>query len=1174
MKQLTEPVSDTFKYFLQCILHLDEIDRKYFLQCLKLGLNERSQKILQPLYEKYEKYRLEKCTKEEKEERDKKLKTLEEDLTDGSLGIEHFFREMGALYERILTLQEMVTCPNHEMERLNELLNFLSDARAQLWLGGCALEIMDGDTIHIPVEWLNAVLKKVDQKSDLKVFKFCAVGAQGSGKSTVLNTTFGLNFPVSSGRCTRGAYMQLVKIDETLKEKLKCDYIAVIDSEGLMSRVKMGDSEFDNELATFVIGLSDLTLVVNKDEGSEMKDVLPIAILVFLRMKPTGERKACHFVIEKRRAVGGMAQQGFEIDKFVNCLNEATSAAAQKADESNYKKFADVLQYDATKDNTYIPILYDGTEMGTTYPGHTRATEKLKSSVICHAEQLLNNGDAFNFYTLADTGTRLEEIATAIKYEYVVLGFKSVLAVKSYEVLAKISTDEQWGIKRRVRRMIKEEKNRMANEAARNELQTNVRKQIQISCDKINDKIYDEILKLRENILHYFECGGCQKCNKDVNYRDQLANYKKAFEEEANTLQTRLIWEVHESLENLALKIAAEKNIHQLDTSMDDTLRNKVQEVINSRKSDNLGKKDIAVIFDELWKKTAGDILGNATKSEEDYDIQGDVAFMLTKLLKAEGHLYNIMPPHEARKKAKKQRISNEDSTAFAVLKGKHMVLRRFIFHVTHHMLGIASLNEHEVHRLQVTSDSIIEATNRHYDPSLQPQARQFNPSDVEELFKDVFNRIREINDERFKIINEYKMDLLQFIQKRAVSCFTEMHVKYCRESSPEAMLEKKKKAYYDLFEVQMLQGDFAAAFCHTVLKQIILTNIEEELECIDLLFMLKEHPDGMFKDVKSLQTWIMNDLIDSGQHSNYLDYITNYEMFVKRMIKSEATKYLTEALQLQKHGMTKLESILILMKEAVDKVLESNVEDKSFIEDLLSKLDTLTIPYKEIRGWIKTSDEVPEKSRFAMIIQQQLDGPMKNDIIQIIDTWNISIKLKELAFTDFVFKAVVGCAARCPFCKTPCDAHEGKKHSAHIHRPMGLGGSRVIATNTLLSKSCSAAVCSDDQFRHGDDKDKFVLFKKYATIYPDWRIKPDADPDSGKYWKWVLANFNTEFAHYYNATEAQIPEQWTKYSKEEVKEDLEYYLHSEIINPKLSSARGASFIQRLKRKLTKVKKE
>ena len=97
IKQQQEPISDTFKYFLQCLTNLDMMDKKYFLQCLKLGLNERSIQLLQPLYEEYEKCRLE----DESEERDRKLKDLDGKLTHGSLGVEHFFREMGALYENI-----------------------------------------------------------------------------------------------------------------------------------------------------------------------------------------------------------------------------------------------------------------------------------------------------------------------------------------------------------------------------------------------------------------------------------------------------------------------------------------------------------------------------------------------------------------------------------------------------------------------------------------------------------------------------------------------------------------------------------------------------------------------------------------------------------------------------------------------------------------------------------------------------------------------------------------------------------------------------------------------------------------------------------------------------------------------------------------------------------------
>ena len=55
LNQLQNPMSETFKYFLICMLGLSPVNRKYFLQCLKLGLNERSVQQLQPLYDEYEK---------------------------------------------------------------------------------------------------------------------------------------------------------------------------------------------------------------------------------------------------------------------------------------------------------------------------------------------------------------------------------------------------------------------------------------------------------------------------------------------------------------------------------------------------------------------------------------------------------------------------------------------------------------------------------------------------------------------------------------------------------------------------------------------------------------------------------------------------------------------------------------------------------------------------------------------------------------------------------------------------------------------------------------------------------------------------------------------------------------------------------------------------------------
>ena len=105
LKQLRYEISDTFKYFLQCLLTLGPTDKKYFLQWLKLGLNEQSVHLLQPLYDECEKCRIE----DESSERDVKLTELDEKLMHGSLGNEHLFREMALMYENVMALKEMTS---------------------------------------------------------------------------------------------------------------------------------------------------------------------------------------------------------------------------------------------------------------------------------------------------------------------------------------------------------------------------------------------------------------------------------------------------------------------------------------------------------------------------------------------------------------------------------------------------------------------------------------------------------------------------------------------------------------------------------------------------------------------------------------------------------------------------------------------------------------------------------------------------------------------------------------------------------------------------------------------------------------------------------------------------------------------------------------------------------
>ena len=413
------------------------------MQNLKFGLNERSVGMLYPLNKEYQR-----CSAEEDNiEKDEKLKELSDKITHGSLGIEHFFREMAVMYENMMILREK------------------AGNVTDIFLEGSALEIMDGDAITVPVAWLTAVLINVKYSFSTSLFEVSVLGAQSSGKSTLLNTLFGLNFPVSSGRCTRGAYMQLVKVDTSIKEMLDCDYFAVIDSEGLMSRSKSDDCNFDNELSTFIIGLSDMTLVVIKGEGREMNDVLPLAIHVFLRMNIVGEHQSCHFIHQNMGAIDAMTAVATEIDAFVRDLNMKTLAAAEDVGLGDqYTKFTDVLQYSPQKDNTYVPGLWDGTlPMGKTNTGYAKKLQSLKSSIIASAKNMQVNRRK-RLCTFIEVTKRLDELWNAIKYENFVLSFRNVLAVEAHRQLSRVFDEVQWILKREVQEMIQKEEHIIENE--------------------------------------------------------------------------------------------------------------------------------------------------------------------------------------------------------------------------------------------------------------------------------------------------------------------------------------------------------------------------------------------------------------------------------------------------------------------------------------------------------------------------------------------------------------------------------------------------------------------------------------------------------------------------------------------------------------------------------------
>ena len=178
----------------------------------------------------------------------KALRDLRNDLVTVSFGLEHIVREFGQLFEAV---ECYLRVKSNQLPKEHEDILELPKIIADLMLQGIPFEIMDGDTSFIPTIWVRAVFEEMKKSiGDKKLFVVSVVGTQSSGKSTLLNTMFGLKFAVSAGRCTKGLYCVMIPVDKQ-NVGVDYDYIVVIDTEGLRApELEDAGQKHDNELAT------------------------------------------------------------------------------------------------------------------------------------------------------------------------------------------------------------------------------------------------------------------------------------------------------------------------------------------------------------------------------------------------------------------------------------------------------------------------------------------------------------------------------------------------------------------------------------------------------------------------------------------------------------------------------------------------------------------------------------------------------------------------------------------------------------------------------------------------------------------------------------------------------------------------------------------------------------
>uniref|UniRef100_A0A8C2DJX3 VLIG-type G domain-containing protein n=1 Tax=Cyprinus carpio TaxID=7962 RepID=A0A8C2DJX3_CYPCA len=1075
--------------------------RAYFLKWLRINLENRSHEVLPRLRELYKQKCQDTCgNKTEIAELDKKI-------SNSSLGVEHFIREMSQLYEAAVSLSEDALY-RKQLEHLPKLC-------AELLLDGFSLELVDGDSSNIPEKWITSVFSELNtlMEPNNKIMVVTVLGVQSSGKSTLLNTMFGVQFAVSSGRCTRGAFLQLIKVAEECNAELNCDYIVIIDTEGLKSPelAQLDNShEHDNELATFVVGLSDVTIVnIAMENSTEMKDILQIIVHAFLRMKEIGKKHTCLFVHQNVADVSAHDSNMRDRKFLLEHLDEMTQAAAKMENKMGFEKFTDVMNYDTETGDHYIPGLWHGNPpMAPVSIGYSESVYDLKKHIM----------EIFRHYKSSDMNEFIrwtKDLWTAVKFEKFIFSFRNSLVADAYIKLCTEYNNWDWTLRKQMHTWALEAETKILNYGKFNNSE---------ECT-----VEDVYCNLQNEALSELSNGQNEIIGKIQSYYEQgeghvelVESYRQDFINSAHSLKTELSNSITRKLDaalscrNAMIKVEGIKKTYM------DTMEKKVLDLLKDcrEKKSDMSDSMLDEAFGKMWQETVSTLSYTGLQQQ---DIMTRVLLHLRRSLESRGSSM-------AQSLDKVTDLHNQGHGDFVAHKGNF--ISQF-------------WKSQKTKRVEEMSDNLIRDCQE-FVKAKRESKDDYDDTYIHEILNMIDEKLKAHED--LKIKEDFELPLKLHICGFASREFQKIHNQFIQDNNPRTALENFKQSYHsdfiDLYRERDQCLKKADEFMSNCLKPALERYMSEKMGMEMADEMRTGKNSAVFGTRMSFQKSVLKNLLDEFDFETYLCFINSYEKFVKKFIFDKVKNHFTA----ENRMITLEEELLCEVIDEITQAIKKAEQDskkndiKGFIENICKELEIKLVFPKDVVDKISTLNNANQE-KFTESLQcsvKDMDKSLKDSFLKT--SFQSKIERLQTKPQDVLFKRVWGCGKQCPFCQAPCEAG-GKAHSKHfvsIHRPKGLGRYRFNESEKLVTDICTSSVHSDKSFKCRDTNDQWHPYKEYRKIYPEWDIDPDPSIEASTYWKYVMVKFNKEFAKKYNAEPADIPECWIKIKKDQVKESLE----------------------------------
>ncbi|XP_078508728.1 interferon-induced very large GTPase 1-like isoform X2 [Lissotriton helveticus] len=1099
--------------FISGVDQLSKFEKHFFLKWMKLILDDIARQNLSRLRTEYKE--LFSTLWDDPSQ----LAELDRKISDSSLGLEHFMRELGQFYEA-----EWSMIKSGKMTGEDRQFIHLPSIAADLLLEGFPLELIDGDASNIPMQWITDVLTELNIKLEgrSRIAVITVLGVQSTGKSTLLNTMFGLQFSVSSGRCTRGAFMLLIKVKDNLKEDLGCDFIVVIDTEGLKAPelAKLEDSyEHDNELATLVIGLSDITIVnIAMENATEMKDILQIVVHAFLRMETIGKIPNCQFVHQNVSDVSAYEKNMRDRKHLLEQLNEMTKAAAKMEKHGKEIIFSDIMEYDPEKHNWYVPGLWHGVPpMSPVNRGYSETVLELKRHLF---DFIRTRSVTKGLKDIAEFKEWVKSLWNAVRHENFIFSFRNSLVADAYNQLSIKFSKWEWGFCKEMHLWLSKAEAVVYNQAS-SELDTNIH-------SELKQEAFQELQQGEEtlitNVQKYFD-SGVQNLHLIEKYREDFIMSAKSLKKQLERyLFTKIDEAIHMKKSKDKIEILLAKYVKEIEL--------KVVVLLEDCRKRNcqLNEEELEKEFGNMWEQTISALQLNRVKRCQ---ISKEIYRHLMQDLSRLGSFIN-------QRLQNAQSLWNDGEISFCI-KNEHFDLP---------WLCIRGLKERFTHECSRSTNDLAKALiNRclSYVDCKASSKVDYDVTYCRELLNMISDTLQSDDFRRLPTTIHFEVDLKLYILERASHTFQKMHEDFIEENDPRCCLEKFKPQYFSMFKDLYLRKDEcqkrANDFCVQCLKPALDDYIEKRLGLEVVEDILHHGKSIHFGSRTFFQFALLEKLLEKKSFKTYKEYIGNYEEFVKGYIFKHVLDHYRPTESLQTLETNILSTITKKVKNVIQAVRGKQCKTiAQFLDEFCRILQNDLIISKNRMDVIlfqnnASSDQFSDDIQFFLTeLEQRVLKERKES--------DIEAKLSRLPLKpqDELFKKVFGCGKQCPFCKAPCEAggKEHREHFASVHRPQGLGGARWDSTGKLLFSLCSTEVVSNATFRNVNTGFQPHPYKDYRAYFPDWCIQPDASIEASDYWKFVFKQFNKQFAEMYSAGPANLPSDWKRISKKQAKKSIQ----------------------------------